>query len=99
MVYKRWDDEHGKTFTQSDPIKCSLSKSTKIQAFNLKVCKPINRQDDTGSQGGNIKLKIENGNGKFWTTKNIVPLKDDDKQLKPGNFVKIDHHLVFGGTV
>ena len=91
MVYKGWEDE-GKTFNNSEPIKCSLPKSTEVKAFNLKVCQPINRQDDTGSQGGNIQLKIENGNGRNCTTKNIVPQK-----LNPGNFVKIEDHLVIGG--
>ena len=57
MVYKGWEDE-GTTFDQSKPIKCSLLKYTEVKAFNLKVCQPINRKDDTGSQSGNIQLKI-----------------------------------------
>ena len=97
-VYKGWD-EQGKTFDKSEPIKCSLPKSTEIMALNLKVCQPINRQDDTGSQGGNIKLKIQNGYGYNCTTENIVPPKDHEKQLNPGSFVKISKHLQLGGTV
>jgi len=94
-VYKGWD-EPKKTFKESEPIKCSLPTSSKVQALNLKVCKPLNRKDDTGSQGGNIQLKIENSNGQNCTTKNIVPEKGHEKQLNPGSFVKISHHLVLG---
>ena len=94
VVYKGWGDE-GKTFKKSEPIKCSLPKSTEIMALNLKVCQPINRQDDTGSQGGNIQLKIENGNGSNCTTNNIV----SKTSLNTGSFEKIKDHLVMGGTV
>ena len=41
----------------------------------------------------------ENNNGKTCKTKNIVPEKDDEKQLNPGSFVKISNHLQLGGTV
>ena len=92
-VYHGWDDPSGQPFDKSLPVRCSLPTTTTIQGINMKVCKPLNYDDNTGTLGENITLKMENKDDYKCTTGNVSP----SGGFKPGEYVKINQEEKLGG--
>ena len=92
-VYHGWNDPFGKPFAKSRPVRCTLPKTTRIQGINMKVCKPLNSDDNTGTLGENIKLKMVNKNGFECTTGNVSP----SGGFKPGKYENINQEEKLGG--
>ena len=82
-----WKDP-GKPYRIADPIHCTLATTRRIQAINMKVCKPLNDNDNTGTLGENIALKMVNKNGEKCETVNVSPYGG----FKPGIYYSIDQY-------